>query len=312
MARSKGWITIDKLATKYSKLVTAPDGKEIYEDKSGNLVDKRSIEQKQIAAEICERMVKYLHRQSYNILNHYVKIGPNHVSRQYARNKIDPEDLVGIGAIGIMKALGKYRAQEGAVFSSYATNIINNEMSKYIINKSSTVRITFEIFEKAIKILNKKTIHQKDSDKEKRTQIIELTKLIKTQRKDDENPIKIAQAIYFSIKGEYVNINGKVNKDKHSGRSYQEMYLKNLEENISDIIDHNNLSQKVKETLSKLNRREKEIIIKRFYEERTLEEVGNDYSISRERIRQIEAKALKKLRQPEFSEELRKLYKEVE
>jgi len=286
----------------YAALVTAPKRKEIYtgtdpETKEKILIDLRTPEQKVIANEVIENMIPYLRRQARQVLYSYVKINGSAVSRHSSRKQFSANDILGIGGIGIMKALGKYIPCSGSQFLTSCTGRINSEISRYLAQNQGMIRLSVEMHLKASKVVNsdfplrdKGTNH--DSKYNVRNQ---LAALINVQRGDEETASAIANGIAFALTGSYREINSRVGSSRWL--TYADLIPdKNPVSNIENAAIAAEARRKLGGILATLTPREEYVLASRLYDDKTLQEIGDELNLTKERIRQLEREALKKVR----------------
>jgi len=210
------------------------------------------------------------------------------IAKRYINKGISFLDLIQEGNLGLMRAVGRYDYRRGHKFSTYASWWIRQAITRALGDKSRTIRIPNHLLEMRGKI--SKTFHQLVKELGRNPLPEEITAKTKIPLADVQ---KVAQLIQEPISLE-TPVGG--NGDK----------LENLigdGENVNfddDLLENIDQARKTRDLLSLLNSREEQILRLRFGigepSTYTLEEVGNRFGISRERVRQIEEKALKKLK----------------
>lgn len=203
--------------------------------------------------------------------------------------KISFLDLIQEGNIGLMKAVDKWDYSLGYKFSTYATWWIKQSISKALLDQSRAIRIPVHIIEKLsklAKITNELTIElgREPLIKEIAERMGEEEKTIKEWRAIVKDPISIDQTI---------------NEDDDA--TIGDLVADDTIDNPIEDIHNQEVTKRVTDVLSTLETREADVIRRRFgigMRAQTLEEVGQDYGLSKERIRQIEEKAMRKLRNP--------------
>ena len=313
-----GWAKIDELVREYSGLVTAPDRCEIFYHR-GRItqekitIDLRTSEQIVLANQIIEGMVPYLKRQARLILNSHVRIGKRKISFHSAKGKFSLEELAGVGAVGIMKGLGKFDQHHGAKFTTYITSWINRELAQCLTEEAGMIYLPKEIYFSAAKVMREK--HQQAMINGRKTEAPadssyhkkRLAELVQPKFNDDRTSSEMAQAIYFALKGNYIDIHGLASKHTLSedpagsgigrGTKYEEI-LPDDEEHTNEefLFSAQEQKQLVNAVLAALPLREQTILMERFYENKILEEIGREQGVSKQRIHTLEVRALRKLK----------------
>lgn len=225
-----------------------------------------------------------------------VKVAKTYIGRS---SNLSFLDLIQEGNMGLMRATEKFDAEKGFRFSTYATYWIKQAISKAIIDQSRAVRLPAHIinelnkFNKAIRDLSQQ-YGRTPSDKE-------LAEYLNVSVK------KISE--YYTISKEPCSLDVTIDEDEDTA-----MIDLIADENATKFMDIDDLSVRdtIYSVLNTLSERERKIIELRFGftdgRQHTLEEVGKEFNLTKERIRQLEASALKKLRNPVRSEKLREVW----
>jgi RNA polymerase primary sigma factor len=219
------------------------------------------------------------------------------VAKKYVGRGLSFLDLIQEGNIGLMKATDKFDYKRGFKFSTYATWWIRQAITRAISDQSRTIRLPVHVGETINRV--KKTGHRLQQILEREPTQEEIARAM------DVSDEKVRQVL--DVSRHPISLEAPVGQDGDA-------FLGDFIEDDSmphplELASQELLKSQICDALSKLTERERKIIVLRFGLEdgrfRTLEEVGREFGITRERIRQIEAKALRKLRHPSYSRKLR-------
>lgn len=227
------------------------------------------------------------------------------IAKKYSSRSSEPFiDLIQEGNLGLSKAVEKFDYSKGFKFSTYATYWIEQAISKHVMERSRAIRIPAHL----ITLLSKmnKTSQEISQKYNREATDEEIASALNV-------PLKRVKELY-KISKEVLSLDATIGGDDEDA-TLGDIVADTEEMSVINEMEKTEAHNTIFEVLNTLDEREKEVILMRYgfnsKQPMTLEEIGEHFNLSKERIRQIEAKALRKLRNPIRSDKLKRFMEEI-
>ena len=226
------------------------------------------------------------------------------VLKQYRPTGLDEEDLYIEGSIGLMTAVDKFNVSLGYKLSTYACNWIRQAITRAVMNDGYGMRLPVHMFEQVIRVNKCRKLHGANT-------IHELMEYVNSDYDTDYSYEDIQKLVMYA--DQYLNttsLNKIANQDADADTEIIDFVA--ARDNVEDEVMSNVVAEEISKALESLSDKEHAVISMRFglegNDRMTLEEIGHMYNVTRERIRQIESAAIRKLSKPSQRRRLEGLY----
>jgi RNA polymerase primary sigma factor len=285
----------------------------------------RNLPDESLLAAQCEAIYARAEESNHAITRGNLRLVVS-VAKRYLGRGISFLDLIQEGNMGLLRAVHKFDPRRGFKFSTYATWWIRQSINRSIAEQARTIRIPVHLFESITRILRAQrhltqVLGRDPSNEELAIEIgylpaAEVNTILRSHAGGTSIPVAIQHHLEYATQKvsrilrsaeEPVSLEGPVGDDDSS--SLGEFIEDEDAVEPMDAADREMLREKVQNALTALSERERQVLELRFGlmdgKDHTLEEVSRYFNVTRERIRQIESKALRKLRHPMYSRQLR-------